>query len=73
MIKCPDCGKRNSDDNKYCGECGTKLPAPQNYCPYCEITFKKGEKFCTQCGEELVNEFEYILEEQEKQRRHENG
>ncbi|WP_346661754.1 zinc ribbon domain-containing protein [uncultured Methanobrevibacter sp.] len=60
MIECPNCGKRNSDDNKFCGECGTQLPAPKNYCPECEITFKKGEKFCTQCGNKLVNEIEYL-------------
>lgn len=62
MIKCLNCGKKNSDENKFCGECGYPLPAPQNYCPECDVTFKKGEKFCTQCGHVLVNEVEYFIE-----------
>ena len=61
MIECPNCGKRNLDDNKFCGECGTKLPAPQNYCPICDKTYNK-EKFCTQCGNKLVNKLEYLQE-----------
>lgn len=70
MNKCPNCGKKNSDDNKFCGECGYQLPPPQNYCPECDITFKKGENFCTQCGHVLVNESKYFfeLERLEKQR-----
>lgn len=60
MITCPNCGKRNVDKNKFCSECGTILPEPQNYCPKCDETFQKGEKFCTQCGNKLVNEQEYL-------------
>ncbi len=55
MLSCPKCGKRNPDDNKFCGECGTKLPAPENYCPKCKKTYSDGENFCTQCGIKLVN------------------
>lgn len=61
MIECPNCGKNNSDDNKFCGECGSPLPKPKNYCPVCNIIFKTGEKFCTKCGTKLiVNENEEI-------------
>ena len=73
MIECPNCGKKNSDENKFCGECGYPLPEPENYCPECDRTFKKGEKFCTQCGHVLINECEYRSEQQslEEQRRYE--
>ena len=59
MIECPKCGKKNSLDNKFCGECGAELPEPKNYCPRCNITHKKGEKFCTKCGNKLVSQTEY--------------
>lgn len=61
MIECPNCGRLNSDDNKFCGTCGTKLPAPEIYCPKCERRYD-GENFCTQCGTKLVNEKEYLEE-----------
>ena len=74
MIECPNCGRLNSNDNKFCGECGTKLPEPINYCPKCERKYD-GEKFCTQCGTKLVNETEYLQEverlKQEEKRRQE--
>lgn len=59
MIVCPNCGKRNADENKFCGECGSKLPAPKNFCPICNKTYDTGEKFCTNCGQKLVNKEEY--------------
>lgn len=59
MIECPNCGKKNSEDNKFCGECGLKLPDPEIYCPKCDKKYLTGEKFCTKCGQKLVNKLEY--------------
>lgn len=62
MPKCPKCGARNKSKNKFCGQCGQKLPELTNYCPKCKLSFKK-EKFCTQCGKKLVNKAEYYKKE----------
>lgn len=59
MVECPNCGHINSNRNKFCGECGTKLPNPLNYCPNCDIRLNHGEKFCTECGTKLVDEIKY--------------
>ena len=61
MIKCPNCGKRNPNDNKFCGECGTDLSEAEMQCPKCEKIHKDGEKFCTNCGTKLVTKIEYII------------
>lgn len=53
MIKCPNCGKRNRNDNKFCGECGTDLSEAKMICPNCEKIHFEGENFCTNCGSEL--------------------
>lgn len=55
MIKCPSCGKRNPNDNKFCGECGTDLSEAEMHCPNCGKIHVNGEKFCTECGEILIN------------------
>lgn len=54
MLKCPNCGKLNSNENKFCGECGSKLETIADYCPNCDKTYFTGEKFCTQCGTKLT-------------------
>ncbi|BCC25865.1 hypothetical protein BCM0079_4458 [Bacillus cereus] len=38
MIICNKCGENCSENNKFCGECGTKLTIPQN------ILFQKQQK-----------------------------
>ena len=30
MIICNNCGEKCLENNKFCGECGTKLTIPQN-------------------------------------------
>lgn len=53
MIECPNCSKLNDNNNKFCGECGSKLEIA-NYCPNCNKTYTTGEKFCTECGTKLT-------------------
>ncbi|MDX9638116.1 MULTISPECIES: zinc ribbon domain-containing protein [Bacillus] len=38
MIICNNCGEKCSENNKFCGECGTKLTIPQN------VLFQKQQK-----------------------------
>jgi len=66
MIKCPNCGKRNPEGNKFCGECGTDLSEAEMQCPNCEKMHKDGEKFCTDCGTKLITPTQYIIMEQEE-------
>lgn len=71
MVECPNCGKNNFVENKFCSECGTKLPPPQNYCPNCDESYYDDEKFCTECGTKLINKRIHKLNEELKKRKKE--
>ena len=55
MRKCPKCGNENHDNDKFCGNCGFKLPEAK-ICPECGFTSFK-DKFCVFCGEQLLPEY----------------
>jgi class 3 adenylate cyclase/predicted ATPase len=49
-MKCPKCQYENTDDSKFCIECGNQM---EFHCPNCgAITPAKG-KFCKECGYKL--------------------
>ena len=54
---CPECGKPNAADKKFCADCGTKLPeqtlAEGAVCTSCGTQNNIGTKFCQNCGEKL--------------------
>lgn len=50
QIKCPNCGKFISANNKFCPECGGKI---KTVCPKCGKNVKPGTKFCPECGEKI--------------------
>jgi len=58
---CPNCGK-DSEGNKFCGGCGTAMPAqespkqgkPARICPKCKCVLWNNEKKCKDCGTEGV-------------------
>lgn len=54
MIYCPNCSINNPKENKFCFNCGVKLPEIANYCQYCDITYDNHEKFCINCGNPLI-------------------
>lgn len=45
---CPSCGYKNSEQTKFCSECGTKLGAAR--CRACGIELAPGTRFCGECG-----------------------
>src|SRR5262245_33260978 len=47
---CPQCQAENPPTQKFCGECGTRLPA---VCPACRHPNPAGQKFCGECGTSL--------------------
>ena len=51
---CPNCGAALVPGLKFCGECGTKVEAPQppapKVCPTCGVELAPGLKFCGECG-----------------------
>ena len=49
MKNCPKCGFENSDESKFCGECGAKLPR-EKQCPECGFKVAPSFKFCPECG-----------------------
>ena len=53
MVKCPECGKNNNDNDLFCGNCGSKMPEPK-ICPYCEYE-SFDNTYCTKCGEKLIS------------------
>jgi len=58
-IKCPQCQTNNPDNLKFCGECGTKLPSPQEIAVTKTIESTKEE---LSRGEILANRYEIIEE-----------
>lgn len=54
---CPNCGAKNSQNVKFCGECGSPLnaapPRPQGLCPSCGTQNAPGTRFCGECGTKL--------------------
>lgn len=53
MAICPSCGESNSDDNKFCVNCGCKLENMGKVCPNCGYGNAEGSKFCVNCGNNL--------------------
>ncbi len=51
-MKCPDCGKDNSSNSKFCSSCGAKLNKKIN-CSKCGNVIEPGVKFCSQCGTKI--------------------
>jgi class 3 adenylate cyclase/tetratricopeptide (TPR) repeat protein len=49
-MECPKCQADNSDIQKFCGECGTKL---ERICPACNSLNPPQFKFCGECGHDL--------------------
>ncbi len=52
-MKCSECHIENSDDNKFCRECGTAL---LSLCSKCGNELQAGDKFCGNCGQKVVEE-----------------
>src|SRR3989440_6528561 len=50
MAACASCGAENSDDVKFCGECGSPLAL---VCHACGAPNAAGRKFCGECGAPL--------------------
>ncbi len=54
---CPNCGKPNGADKKFCADCGTQLPeqtlAQGAACTECGTQNNIGTKFCQNCGAKL--------------------
>ena len=49
-MKCPKCQTENSENLKFCGECGAKL---EKICPHCNSSNPPQFKFCGECGHDL--------------------
>jgi class 3 adenylate cyclase len=49
-LQCPRCQHENPASQKFCGECGARLPS---VCPSCSASNPPGQKFCGACGTAL--------------------
>lgn len=49
-MRCPSCQAENPPTQKFCGECGARLPAA---CPACGHPNLPTQKFCGECGAKL--------------------
>ncbi len=49
-MRCPSCQAENAAKQKFCGECGVRLPAA---CPACGHPNSPTQKFCGECGAKL--------------------
>ncbi|HDL49928.1 MAG TPA: zinc-ribbon domain-containing protein, partial [Actinobacteria bacterium] len=50
-VNCPNCGFENPPDQKFCGDCGTRLT---NNCSSCGAANPHTQKFCGECGAALA-------------------
>ena len=51
-MQCPRCQHENSDDSRFCGECGSGL-ANEITCSSCGRSSPPDQKFCNGCGTRL--------------------
>jgi hypothetical protein len=58
-VVCANCGRPALPEDKYCGQCGARLPevkpaAPTaTYCPNCGRPHEPEDQFCAGCGQAL--------------------
>ncbi len=50
-MRCPQCGRENAPDAKFCGECGMRLASA---CPACGSVNPPSNRFCSACGALLI-------------------
>jgi uncharacterized protein YegL len=48
-IKCPECGRLNRLDAKFCGSCRAPLVVVSKKCPRCGYSNRSGARFCANC------------------------
>ncbi len=53
MIRCPKCGHDNTDEFKFCENCGSELNNPIS-CPSCNTQNDNKNKFCKNCSKTLT-------------------
>lgn len=51
-VKCPECGKRNDNDIKYCDACGYTL---RLFCDACGEENEDNAEYCKECGNAFNN------------------
>ena len=47
---CPNCGKQNAPNAKFCADCGGKMEVAKVPCTKCGAQLREGAKFCSECG-----------------------
>lgn len=53
--QCPQCDKRQWQDNSYCIACGTEMAKEtEPYCSVCEKEIKINADFCPDCGSQIT-------------------
>lgn len=52
-VKCPKCGALNSENAKFCHDCGVKMTVATVKCPKCGAINSENAKFCNDCGAKL--------------------
>jgi membrane protease subunit (stomatin/prohibitin family) len=49
-VTCPNCGRQNAVNAKFCADCGEKMEVAKVPCVKCGAQLREGAKFCSECG-----------------------
>ena len=59
-IRCSGCGEFNTEDSRFCGQCGNTLiercHLSQGVTCSCGFVNAKGQKYCSECGTMVINQ-----------------
>jgi RNA polymerase subunit RPABC4/transcription elongation factor Spt4 len=55
-MECKNCKAFLTIEDKFCSNCGAKVPAKEAVCSKCKAFLKPEDKFCSECGQKVQQE-----------------
>lgn len=55
-MRCSNCGKELTAQDKFCSQCGKAVPPQDVFCSQCGKKLTAADKFCSQCGNPVASQ-----------------